>query len=255
MLECAPNFRDLGGLAATDGRRVKRGAVFRSEAILHPTGADELYLQKIGIGVVVDLRSASEARADSNIFFRGSRAELLQLDIGTDVRAKGSFWDELRSDSSPTAVRNLLHRIYRSLPLAVAPALEIIFERLESGAPPMLIHCAVGKDRTGVAVALLLHALGVPMDLIMEDYLETQKRLTPSSLAQSAATLSSISNDSLPAESLGLLTGVRRDFLEQSFSWMDRKYGGPDGFLQARTGLTSKRRDAIRNTLLERNSA
>ena len=251
MLECAPNFRDLGGLIGDRGRRVRPGLVFRSDAVLRPTEADIAYLRECRIGVVMDLRSSSEAADDENEHFRENGAELFQLNVGTDVRAKGSFWEKLASDSSPQTVRDLLHSIYRSIPMAVAPALQIVFERIEAGSPPILTHCAAGKDRTGVAVALLLHALGSSMDGIMKDYLETQNRLTQASITRSTETLAAIVGEPLHPESLSLLSGVRRDFLKQSFSWMDRKYDGADGFLESCAGLTNQRKAAIRRALLE----
>ena len=251
MLICAPNFRDLGGARVTDGRIVRYGRVFRSEAILRPRQEDIDALARHKIGLVFDLRSASEAASHPNSFMRSQGAEILAFNVGTDVRAKGTFWDLLSQDASPPTVQALLQKIYRAIPLAVAPALRTLFERLDSGAPPLLLHCAAGKDRTGVVSAMLLQALGAPREAVVEDYLETRNRLTERWVAQSTKTMTEVAGGPLHAESLDMLIGVRRDFLEHSFCWMERKFGDADNFLRVEAGLTDDRRSRIRDRLLE----
>lgn len=230
---------------------MRRGRVFRSEAILRPELADIDTLGRHGIKLVLDLRSTAEADTHPNHYLRGQGAEIIHFNVGTDVRAKGGFWDQLATDSSPAAVQALLQKAYRQLPMAVAPALRVLFERLEADAPPILLHCAAGKDRTGIASALLLHALGTPFEVIEEDYLETQNRLTEPVRARGAAFMRKAIDGELNPESLDMVLGVRRDFLEHAFSWMTRKYGDPDAFLRAESGLSDQRRARIRDRLLE----
>jgi len=148
-------------------------------------------------------------------------------------------------------VQALLQKAYRQLPIAVAPALRFLFKRLEADAPPTLLHCAAGKDRTGIASALLLHALGMPFDVIAEDYLETRNRVTAAVRARGAAFMSKVAGGELNPESLDMLLGVRRDFLEHAFSWITGKYGDPDAFLRAEADLSDQRRARVRELLLE----
>ena len=250
-LICAPNFRDLGGRPAADGRRMRLGRVFRSEVILRPEPADIDTLGRHSIQLVLDLRSTAEAETHPNDYLRGQGAEIVHFNVGTDVRAKGGFWDQLATDSSPAAVQKLLQKAYRAIPMAVAPALRFLFERLEADAPPTLLHCAAGKDRTGIASALLLHALGTPFDEIEEDDRETRKRRTEPVRARGAAVMRKVAGGELSPESLDMLLGVRRDFLGHAFSWMTGKYGNPDEFLRAEADLSDRRRARIRECLLE----
>ncbi|MBY8824322.1 tyrosine-protein phosphatase [Sphingomonas colocasiae] len=251
-LACAPNFRDLGGLPTMDGGQVRPGRLFRSDFVHRPDGDDLAALEGCGIGLVLDLRSASEVTSHPNHYWHARDVEVLTFDIGTDVRAKGSFWDVLREDASPPRVEALIHSIYRSIPIAVAPALTTLFDRLSRpDALGVLLHCTAGKDRTGVAVALLLHALGVTREAIVADYLETCERLTDRVLARARKTMTEVAGKPLEEASLRYLTHVEAAFLDQSWSRLDRKYGGADAFLETEAGLDEARRAALRAALVQ----
>ena len=249
-LGCAPNFRDLGGIATLDGRTVRPGRVFRGEVVARPDDADLATLDRCGIGLVFDLRSTSEAEAVPNRHWQAGGTEILSFNVGTDVRAKGSFWEKLRDDASPDAVKGLLEGVYRSIPLAVAPALTALFDRVAEGAPPLLIHCSAGKDRTGVVVAMLLHALGAEAEAVMTDYLETVNRITDRVKGHARKTFADIAGGEIPEESLAYLTGVHAELLQQSYGWMERKFGSVDAFLEEKAGLDAAKREAVRAALL-----
>lgn len=250
-LECAPNFRDLGGGFISAGCRLRPGRIYRSEVIRKPRGDDAEKLADCGIGLVLDLRSAHEVAATPNTYWHTNSVEVIDFNVGDDIRAKGSYWQSLVADSSPDAVRSLIHGIYRHLPLAVVPALRLIFERLEAGGPPMLMHCTAGKDRTGVTSALLLHALGASREFVIEDYLETRKRLTDRKITQAGRLMFEALGRSIEPDSLNLLVGVEPDFIAQSLGWIDRKYGNTDLFLRQEAGLDDARRAVLRNRLVE----
>jgi protein-tyrosine phosphatase len=251
-LACAPNFRDLGGLPAGDGMRVRSGRLFRSDLVFRPNETEAAALAASGIGLVIDLRSRSETETSPNQFWADRGVEIRAFDIGTDVRARGSFWDRLAEDASESAVAALMATIYRSIPNAVGPALASLFDSLAQGAPPALIHCAAGKDRTGVVVALLLHALGVPDAAIMVDYMETAARVTPRTRERARKTFTKIAGGVMDDASLEMLVSVRGDFLGHAYAYIDRKYGGIDAYLTAFAGLDADKRAAMRINLLER---
>lgn len=212
--------------------------------------ADMEILRSLKLGLVLDIRSASEAREFPNDVLGGICADVRQLNVGTDVRARGTFWDVLAEDCTPMAVEALVHKIYRAIPIAVAPALAIYFEHAGEHPEPTLIHCTAGKDRTGVAVALLLETLGVTRDAIFEDYLAT-RTISDAKIESGAQNFAEIAGRTLPDESLRMLAGVRRDFLEQSYAWIERKHGTTEAFLQAHAGLSVAKAESLRAALLE----
>jgi len=243
-LNCAPNFRDL---AATAGQgRLRTGLIYRSDVVLRPSDEEAEALRALGVRLVFDLRSALEAEAAPNVFWRGHGIEVLEFNIGSDVRAKGSFWEVLKDDHSPEAVHALLSRIYRSIPMATAPALSSLFKRLAQGDAPLVIHCSAGKDRTGFVSAMLLSALGADREEIRADYLASQGRSNPKRLAHARALLAEAVGGDVDEKAMELFTGVHADFLDASFSWIDRKFGDTDGFLREVVGLDEATRGRVR---------
>lgn len=250
-LACAPNFRDVGGLPTLVGGQVRHGRIFRSDMVHRPDDADIALLERSGIGLVFDLRSAAEVASHPNRYWQSRGVEVITFDIGTDVRAKGSFWETLREDSRPERMETLIHSIYRSIPQALASALTMVFDRLaRDETPPVLLHCTAGKDRTGVAIALLLHALGVTREAIVEDYLETSARVTEHVVARARRTMAEVAGRALEDASLRYLTHVETAFLDQTWSRLDHKFGGVDAFLETQTGLDPAKRAALRKTIV-----
>lgn len=251
-LACAPNFRDLGGIVSADGRSVRHGRLFRSDHVRQPMGEDVANLAACAVGIVFDLRSAGEAASAPNQHWIDQGVDIRNYDIGTDVRAKGSIWERLKEDSSPEAVAALMLAVYRAIPTAILPALRDVFDTVAEDAPPLLLHCAAGKDRTGVIVALLLHALDVPRDRILEDYLETLARSTPDARRDAGRDLAALTGKPLAEPSLDLLLGVRSEFLDHCFEYIARRYGSVDQYLRQEAYLDRDKSRRIREQFLER---
>lgn len=171
-LEGVPNFRDLGGYRTTDGRVVRRGIVFRSGILAGATDADLATLEALGIRTVVDLRTQPEV----DVF-------------GTDRLPSKARAVSLACPSAgvdPIVETALRAGRFPYLPdLAVANRNHIrddaqLFGRLigilaESANLPSIIHCLGGKDRTGVASAVLLAVLGVPWRTVREEYVRSNE--------------------------------------------------------------------------------
>jgi protein-tyrosine phosphatase len=175
-LTCAPNFRDLGGLPARDGRRIAPGRLFRSEALPAPGAVDAAVLDRHGMRLVCDLRSARERGEAPNAFWVDRGVELIELDIAADIRGT-AHWDAMVVDPGEAGAVELMRLTYRALPDAAAPHLRRLFDRIDAGDTPLMVHCTAGKDRTGVVVALALEAGGVSRQAIVDDYLATAERI------------------------------------------------------------------------------
>jgi protein-tyrosine phosphatase len=171
VLEGGRNFRDLGGYATADGRRVRPGLLFRSGSLSGLAPAAWENLRARGMRTVCDLRTMSERAADP---FPWADQEGLTYWAG-DYRV--SFADlgaTLRSGlaDGPAASAGMIAG-YRSLPFQLAPAYRQLFNHLKADDVPLVVNCAAGKDRAGTAAALILSALGVPRQTVVEDYLLT----------------------------------------------------------------------------------
>ena len=165
------NFRDLGGLSTTDGRRVRSGLVYRCEGPASFQDSHGSALRGLKLGMVCDLRSAAERTAAPNGWC-DDQTRLLDFDMSQDLRARGADgWAALRADPSEQGARRAMTANYAAMPAALAPFMPALFGALAERRTPLLIHCTAGKDRTGVAIALLLLALGVARDEMLADYL------------------------------------------------------------------------------------
>ncbi|MFU8764565.1 MAG: tyrosine-protein phosphatase [Haliea sp.] len=162
-LEGGSNFRDLGGYRTVDGGVVRRGLVFRSGAMTSLTAADEAYLGQFDFQTVVDLRSQEEIELFPNRWVTSADADYLVH--------KYTFEDMMASLVDESGQLQSIEVLYTDFHQQLKPQLKIFFNALLDERTPLVVNCSAGQDRTGVTSALLLTALGVPREMVVEDYL------------------------------------------------------------------------------------
>ena len=250
ILACAPNFRDLGGRPAGAGRQVRHGRIYRSEAI--PTlGSEEAErLAALGIRVVCDLRSEAE-RTHAAGYWLGSDATVLPMDVVADFRADADPLAAMRDDPGEAGAIALMTDTYEALPAACAPHLALLFDRLVQEETPLLVHCTAGKDRTGFVVAMLLHALGVPEDAIMADYLRSGDCPNPAVVAATRRIMEAALGNPVQDSALIALAGVRPAYLAASYARIRRDHGSVALYLREAAGLDEERQARLIATLTE----
>jgi protein-tyrosine phosphatase len=238
MLRGAPNFRDLGGLRARDGRSIAPGRLLRSGQLgeLHAEDIAQL-IDWLGTDVcVIDLRGASE---------RTRRACALPHAVVHSLPIEPSVAQQLdavlASGQPLTAAmtRAFMTEAYRNFVRhARAQVASLFAHALERAGRPLVVHCAAGKDRTGFMVAMLLAALDVPRASILEDYLLTNQRVQPRASRRYAP------------EVMEVLGTVRAEFLQAAFDLIDTGYGGCEAYLQQAAALTPERRERLQRAVL-----
>ena len=223
-IKSAYNFRDLGGYAGTDGRRIKWRKLIRSGDFAELSEADLSYLSGIPLLSVVDFRSEKETELIRNCMPSSVRNIYnFPVDAGNLVPKFKELTEnpaicpeEIRSEAT-----KLMETLYRELVTTYNSAYKSFFQLLQNDETPLLFHCSAGKDRTGVAAALVLSALGVERSVIYEDYL-----LTNSALKGKYDYLD---------EEYGLVTplfkSVKKEFLESSFNGIEEQYGSVENYL------------------------
>lgn len=232
-LEGGQNFRDLGGYRTRTGGMVRWGLLFRSGAMNRLTAADFDYLGKIGIHTVCDFRSTAEresapvrwpAAVAPNVFADDYAMDSAELDF----RAAASWnANQARAAMAQTYPRLLdnFNGQYRRM-----------FRELLAGHTPLAFNCSAGKDRTGVASALILTALDVPRETIIQDYLLSNTYFDPSKAMlpddPAAQTWSH-----LPADVIKAFMGVDHSYIEAVFRLIDVHTGGVNGYLRDELGL------------------
>ncbi len=237
-LEGASNVRDLGGYRTRDGGTVRFGRVFRSARLSELTQADGAALLAAGIGRVVDLRGAGE-QAAAPTRLPGVVIHDLSIDpsLGPAMKDLAAQGEAARQD-----IMALMANAYASYAMVWHHRYAAMFDLLlEPEAPALLFHCTAGKDRTGFGAALILAALGVERATIEADYLATTR------LWRGGAAI----REGLAQVAGEILTSVHPMFLDAGFSAMEAAHGSVDLYLEARLGLTTSRRAALRAALVE----
>jgi protein-tyrosine phosphatase len=228
----ASNFRDLGGYPGKDGRAVRWRQIFRSNHLGHLTEADVDVLRGLGLKSAFDLRGIDE-RATAMCAIEEIAVHSLPIEptVVGELRALLDAGSPLSS----TEVADEMRNSYRSYVRQNTPRFHALFTHLLEDHAPLVIHCTAGKDRTGFACALILHALGVPDDLIAQDYLLTNRfyRPDPSSITD------------LPEAVTQVLTSVEASFLAASFDVISADYGDLDSYFREGLGVGPRERAAL----------
>jgi protein-tyrosine phosphatase len=244
----ALNFRDLGGYRTVDGRCIRWRMIYRSGTMSALTQTGLAHVESLGLRTVCDFRSTRErsrepsplaGRSDIAYFFREHDQ------IAGDLRRM------LRDPiTTPAAVREKMCESYREIPFAYDESFRELFARLAAGDLPLVFNCAAGKDRTGVAAALLLTLLGVPRAIIIRDYIRTERILDTDrrNSVGDRKRLHAFTNEILPDVARPLL---RADpaYLEAMFDSLQGHCGSVDAYLET-IGVTPTRAAAIREALL-----
>jgi protein-tyrosine phosphatase len=178
------NLRDLGGYATADGHTVKFGCLFRSDELHALTDADLAVIADLGVRVVFDLRNDNERQLRPNRELPDVELHLRETppnDAGTGTH---TFEQQIELGLLPVPDDEEFGQVYVALLTYLAPELRRVAQlALDAVDRPLLFHCAAGKDRTGLATAMLLGILGVSDDTILDDYELTTKYFTPKRFA------------------------------------------------------------------------
>ena len=252
-LESTSNTRDLGGYTTKDGRKVKRGILFRSDSLSTLTEADVSTLQELGLAVVTDFRSDNErAEAPSRLPEQSSELKYQTLAINNpalDVADLGKkvFSGQL-SEQELVALTSRESYIYNS---------EIrrewgnwISSLSDPEGLPHLFHCTAGKDRTGFAAALVLLVLGVQHEQIMDDFLLSNHYLAEK-IDLGVERIQSASEKPLKEAVLRDVLGVTATSLEGAIKAMEDRYGSVDAYIEHGLGVDPETRQQLQNLLLE----
>lgn len=250
MLASIENFRDFGGYAAPGGR-LKPGRLYRSGAQHEATDADLAALAELGIEVLVDLRHPSEREREVCRRWPGFSAEVIQNDWEEDF----PVWAETLKDHRPSAALFRRRKLAWYDQMAAAPGRAELFSRtlaaLAETDRPILIHCASGKDRTGVLVALVQHIAGVGWDDIVADFLRSNiDEMFARKAPGVGADIERVSGVAPDAATVRATMAVEAAYLEAAFQGMTSRYGSVDAYLDRALGLGPSRRASLQARLV-----
>ncbi|HEY2707492.1 MAG TPA: tyrosine-protein phosphatase [Caulobacteraceae bacterium] len=252
-LEAVENFRDYGDYATAAGKRLRSGQLYRSASHSRATDADLVAIDALNLAVVVDLRRPGEREREPSRRGAGFRGQVISNDEG-EAAGDDPWWTFIRSsDLSAEAFRGYLMNYYRTAPF-VDRHLDLFsryFQALATAAGPVLIHCAAGKDRTGVLAALTHHLAGVHADDIAEDYMLTNNPERMAARAPMIAEVIAKETGRTPTEAaIHAAIGVEAEYLVEAFRVIEAEHGSTDAYLERVLGVDAGLRAKLEERLL-----
>jgi protein tyrosine/serine phosphatase len=251
ILDNVHNLRDFGGYAAAGGAIVRRGLLWRAGHQAQASDADLDTVDALALAHVVDLRGTKErAKWPSR---RSDRFDAEVIAFEGETAGLAPHMEAVKGALDVNSARQAMIDLYAALPEreglnAVIPR---YFAALAEGKGASLVHCAAGKDRTGIACDLVLHALGVHADDRMEDYLLTN--CAPDNEARIAHGLSMVGEKyGMRDEAAGrVIMGVEPAFLEAARASLIEAEGSIDAYLERRWGVDEAMKAKMRGHLCE----
>ncbi|GGW99624.1 tyrosine-protein phosphatase [Streptomyces chartreusis] len=249
------NFRDVGGLPTVDGRRVRHGVLFRSGHLAHATAEDADFLGTLGLHTIFDFRNAADQKLEGpDVALPGVRNVNLPL---SDPADGAEFWkmvrdgdlDQLRGILSDGKGANRMIVSYRSIIKERTGEHSQVLHSLAEDSIPALMHCAAGKDRAGLSIAVTLLALGVEREAIVADYLESNAKHRRYKVRRNGSDASAYSPEVM--ELLSPLFDARAEYLTAAFETIEETWGGVDTYLEQGLRLSPESRDRLRERLLD----
>ncbi|HEX3956944.1 MAG TPA: tyrosine-protein phosphatase [Trebonia sp.] len=250
------NLRDLGGTPASDGQMVARERVYRSEALVRPGTAalcavwepahTRLY-GELGIRTVLDLRAGAESARAPSAWPDATGADYVALPMDEGAEGDTNFVAQIRAGQRTRFTTEDLADFYASTLRRRAPdfgaGLRVI---ADAARLPVLVHCAAGKDRTGLLVALLLEALGVSRPVVVADYALTGV-LRPDRVRAYAHLFT---ESGVELADIAMLFDSPAAAMTAALAGLDETYGSVRTYLERECGLSSGELASLQANLL-----
>ncbi len=243
------NLRDYGGYSSSYGS-LKRGLLFRSGQHVDATDDDLNAFDALSIKTIVDLRGNSERAKHPCRRSADFGATVLLVDGETSGDGEGTPRVPLTTQAH---AHDAMVALYKSMPFRpnLSHILRLYFDQLAGGAGPSLVHCLAGKDRTGLAVALLHSLCGVHDDDMMADFLLTNSAGNSAArIAAGAETVRRGFGPDMEDAAVVTLMSVHPDYLHTAFAEIKGQFGSIEKYLDTHLEVSAAKAEAIRASLI-----
>lgn len=243
-LERGVNFRDLGGYAGAGGRRVRWGRLFRSGHLSALSETDRACLATLGIRTVCDLRLPEELANENAVLPGDPDVEVLGIPPG--IREPGYLDRVFDQAEGPGEVVDTMNFLIAAFVRDATEEYRRLFRILLEGREgPLLVNCSAGKERTGVAVAFLLSALGVPRETVTWDFMLSARYFPVEPELERAFAKYHVRQRPGAREIVMPLLETRRSYIDAAFEAALEMHGSVDAFLREAYGLGPAERERL----------
>ena len=250
VVDGAVNLRDFGGYTGHEGRPVVRNRLFRSGTLHYITPEGATDFEDLNVALICDLRRADEKEHEPTEL-PNERLEI-PIDPGSATEMRDRMKDgELDFDERVHFMTELTRELTRDHASEYEDMFASILghQGIQDGGG-FLVHCSAGKDRTGVAVALILHALGVPEEVIFQDYLFTNEAIDYEGFIKPRLVDLYEPNVDVSKELIMTIAGVREEYLRAAHDAMHDVHDSVEVYLRESIGLSQSDLVALRTRYL-----
>ncbi len=235
------NFRDLGGYSTSDEKQLKWGNIYRSGHLSNSNLFDQDKLKRLGIKTIIDFRTEKDRKAHP--YFINIPKINIPIESADFIDTKNKL---LKENFTRSETILYMQKSYKEIIEKNTDKFAEMFNVfLDKNNYPILISSHLGKDRTGIAAALLLYALGVPEYIIEEDYLMSNEHINP----KKTITFSEPLPESLQ-EAMTALFSANSAYLSYAFDYIKETYGSVDNYLEKEVSVSKGKKIILRKLML-----
>lgn len=258
------NARQLGGYRGFGHKAVKKDLLLRSGAMTGAIPGDIRHLTgDLKLGTIIDLRTTTEIAAGPDPVIDGvNNIQLKILDEKSKINSAASVAASFFISADPAAAVLELARSSQGITAHTYSDIlsgenartgyRMFFRILLENTPgrSILWHCTGGKDRTGLAAAFLLSALGADRETILDDF-ELSNQFLAQNINYIVQKAAAYTNDEALILAVKNIVGVSREYMEQTLDDINRSYGSMDHYLREFLGLTDQEKNRLRELYLD----
>lgn len=242
-LEKSANFRTYNGLVNEEGKRFKDNVLFRSGSISALPATDKEKLKSLKLTTIVDFRTDFEVQREPDDT-TGLNLNMVRIPLGNinQETSKNMFIVLNNPNSNEQTVDSMMLSFYQNF-ASMVKSYKVFFDVLLQPNTEVLFHCSAGKDRTGIASALLLTALDYDSKTIMSDFLVSND-------AVGSVDVQKMKMYSIPEKMAGVLMGVKSSYLQEAIFQIEKQYGSLDKMLENELGIGPKQKILLKEKYL-----
>lgn len=253
VFEKVHNFRDIGGLAATDGRFMKPGVLYRSDELSSLSKNDIAQLERLGLRMVCDLRTVNEQKSkpDRIPVNWGIKEVHIPIYHSSQDFSLVEFFRFLNNRPDSIDFSVILREFYECLVKERTEEIRKVFElAAEKDNLPLLIHCTGGKDRTGFISALFQLLAGIPYETAAKEYLISNERVGPR-MKKVGRFIRAMSLYRIPPEKIKPMLAVDIKHLDYAIGYIMDEYGSVEAYLIDACGVKEESIAKLKTMLVE----
>jgi len=237
----AHNFRDLGGYPSELGGTTRWGVLYRAAALSEMTADDLAELESLGIRTVFDLRRDDEREMAPD------PVPTVHVCLMSHVFANAQMPERDTLVDHDHGVQ-FMRQLYSGLLAHAGHEMGRLIGMIADGAVPAVFHCTAGKDRTGIVAALILRAVGVARETVLDDFELTNRYVTRET---HAAMYQRMIDHGMSPEAAAGMFAAARESMAAALDELDDVYGGAEAYLTGPAGLDAAAIARLRDLLLD----